>query len=296
MTVLIVTKTTNYELHGPSIEARMARGGVPSDAVQRLKVAHKEHHETVGALRAALQQEGIAFQEVSRGEPLVTEHDIVITVGGDGTLLAASHQMARGGTLFGLRSSFSSVGYLCCAGPHDVGRLVKAISQGQFQVARVPRLLAEIFRIETGQIERTVPVLNDFLYTNVNPAATTRYKITFGGKAEIHRSSGLWIATGVGSTAAILAAGGEKRPLDDPYAQFKVRELYRLGHEVPEIEGGLFNPSTETIEIENRCPQAILALDGQHGSLELAYGDRLSFRWAPPVELVRKLEIGHVSH
>lgn len=290
MTVLIVTKTTNYELHGPSIEAKLARGGVPSDAVERLKVAHKEHHETVTALRDALRRSGTPFVEVGRDQPRAMEHDIVVTVGGDGTLLAASHQMTHGGRIFGLRSSYSSVGYLCCAGPKDVERLVHGIQHGTSKAVKVPRLLAEIFRIETGETIQSVPILNDFLYANVNPAATTRYKVTFGGKSEIHRSSGIWIATGVGSTAAIFAAGGEQRPLDDAQAQFRVRELYRLGHEAPTIDGGLFDPSVETLMIENRCPQAILALDGQHGSLELAYGDRITFKWAPPVELVRQLE------
>ena len=296
MTVLIVTKTTNYELHGPTIEAKMARGGVPSDAVARLKTAHQEHHDTVGSLRRALYRAEIPFLEVSRDEPRATEHDIVITVGGDGTLLAASHQMARGGTIFGLKSSFSSVGYLCCAGPGDAETLVEAIKSGLYKAVKVPRLVAKIFRLDTGTTTQSVPVLNDFLYTNVNPAATTRYKLSYGEKSEIHRSSGIWVATGVGSTAAIYAAGGEKRPLDDPYAQYRVRELYRLGHEVPTLDSGFFDPSLESLRIENRCPQAILALDGQHGSLELAYGDRVAFEWAPPVELVRQLGVPHGNH
>jgi NAD+ kinase len=288
MVVLIVVKTTNYELHGAVIEAKVAQKRVSEDALTRLKTAHSEHYRTLAALKEALAKAGLAFDEVSRDrQQPQRSYDVVVTVGGDGTLLAATHQMAAGGLIFGVRSSNSSVGFLCCAGPDDTGTLVRSIVDGSYRFEDVPRLTAELRRIDRGETVVTKPVLNDFLYTNSNPAATTRYKITFRGKAEAQRSSGIWVSTGAGSTAAILAAGGSRRPLTDSLAQFRVRELYRLGVVEPEIDGGLFDPEAETLEVENRCPQAILALDGQHGMMELVYGDMVRFRRAPPIRLGR---------
>ncbi len=289
MVVLIVKKTTNFELHGAVIEAKVTEGRVPADALQRLKSAHDEHYQTLDSLRVLLTKAGLDFDEVSRDDPRPAGrvHDLVVTVGGDGTLLAATHQMASGGLIFGLRSSWSSVGFLCCAGPADVETLVRAITERTFRTEEVQRLGAEVTRVSGGEVIVTKPVLNDFLYTNTNPAATTRYKLHFGGKSETHRSSGIWVASATGSTAAIMAAGGQRRPLTDRSFQFLVRELYRLDLTRAQIDRGFFQPEAVTLEIENRCPAALLAMDGQHGTLDISYGDRIIFKRAAPLALVR---------
>jgi hypothetical protein len=55
------------------------------------------------------------------------------------------------------------------------------------------------------------------------------------------------------------------------------------------VDGALFEPQREPLVIENRCPLALLALDGQHGVIELQYGDVVSFHRAEPVRLVLPL-------
>ncbi len=291
MVVLIVTKTTNYELHGALIESKVNHGLVPRDSLTRLKKAHAEHYETLGRLRTALAAAGITWDEVSRDfpRPWSKSYDLVITVGGDGTLLAASHQLAQGGLIAGVRSSSLSVGFLCCAGTAEIEALVAAIANGTLRSSVVHRLKASVKRVDVGDEIETTPVLNDFLYANANPAATTRYRMIVGDREEVHRSSGIWVATATGSTAAILAAGGERRPPEDPLFQFRVRELYKFDLGAPVIEGGLFDPATTELEIENRCPAAILATDGQHGVIDLVYGDRIRFKPAAPINLVRAL-------
>jgi NAD+ kinase len=287
--VLIVTKTTNYELHGALIESKVNHGLVARDSLTRLQKAHSEHYETLGRLRLALAAAGLKWAEVSRDfpRPWSKSYDLVITVGGDGTLLAASHQLAQGGLIAGVRSSSLSVGYLCTAGTSEVEDLVKAIATDRLRSSVVHRLKARVRRVDVGDEIETTPVLNDFLYANSNPAATTRYRLNFDGKEEVHRSSGIWVATATGSTAASLAAGGERRPPEDALYQFRVRELYKFDLGAPAIEGGLFDPTQNVLEIENRCPAAILATDGQHGVIDLVYGDRVSFVAAAPINLVR---------
>ncbi len=294
MVVLIVTKTTNYELHGAVIEAKVERGQARPDALERLRTAHREHYETLSHLRQALGRRGIAFDEVSRDfpRPWSKAYDIVITVGGDGTLLAATHQMPSGGVIAGIRSSPSSVGFLCSVGPAEVEALVAALAAKTLPTVTVHRVKAAISRGEPGAEVVTEPVLNDLLYANTNPAATTRYRLTIGDQSEVHRSSGIWVATAIGSPAAILAAGGERRPPVDPAFQYRVRELYRLGHAVPVLDGGFFDPGQVGVEIENRCQSAILALDGQHGVVELAYGDTVRFLRAAPIDLVAPITNG----
>ena len=294
MLALIVTKTTNYELHGAVIEAKVRQQRVAPEALLRLKTAHQEHYQTLARLRDLLAGAGIAFDEVSRDfpRPWSKPYDAILTVGGDGTVLAASHQMPAGGLLAGIRSSPSSVGYLCCGGEADLPRLVQALAAGQLRGLSVQRLLARVKRVDTGEEVATEPVLNDFLYTNTNPAATTRYLLSQGARAEAHRSSGIWIATATGSTAAIHAAGGVPQARTDNLFQYRVRELYRVGHTASPLDGGLFDPDLEgagapALQVENRCQTAVLAFDGQHGMVELGYGDQVCFKRAAPIELVQ---------
>lgn len=289
MLVLVVTKTTNYELHGARVEAKLEQGRISKESLLRLKTAHDEHYATLKRLHEVLARNLVDYIEVTREHehPPLGNYEAVITVGGDGTLLAASHRMVTGGRLYGIRSSPSSVGYLCCAGPDEIEVLVQGIVADTIPTVTVSRLSAEIYRVDTALIDTTPPVLNDFLYTNSNPAATTRYKLSFQDHTETHRSSGIWVATAAGSTAAILAAGGERRPIEDLKAQFKVRELYRLGHVQPRLDGALFEAGQDVVEIENRCPEAILALDGQHGIVPLTYGDIVRFQSAAPITLGR---------
>lgn len=287
MLVLVVTKTTNFELYGATIEAHVERGRLAQDPLSRLKQAHREHYETLALLRQLLDQNHVRYDEISRetDRPPHAHYDAVITVGGDGTLLAASQKMGAGARIYGVRSSVSSVGYLCCAGPGELAELIPGIVADTYPTITCARLRAQIYRVVDGRTDETPPVLNDFLYTNANPSATTRYRLSFRDADETQRSSGIWIATAVGSTAAIFAAGGQRRPLTDASFQFRIRELYRLGPVVSQIDSGFFDPDRDLFEIENRCPQAMLALDGQHHTLQLVYGDRVRFVRAPSIRV-----------
>lgn len=289
MLVRLVVKATNFELHGESLSRRASSGQIPGEVLRKLETSHQQHYDVLGKLKAALEKAGVSYDEVRRDDALREgrSYDAVLTVGGDGTLLAASHAMVEGGLILGFKSSASSIGYLCGAELGQEQDAVDALTSKVPPTVTVHRLCARIRRCEPQNVERTAPILNDFLYTNANPAATTRYKLAFGDDAEIQRSSGIWIATGAGSTAAIHAAGGEKRPMDDTRFQFRVRELYPLGPENPSIDGGFFEPETTTFRIENRSPDAMLALDGQHGAVALDYGDQLAFERAAPLQLVR---------
>ena len=130
-------------------------------------------------------------------------------------------------------------------------------------------------------------MLNDFLYTNSNPASTTRYKVKFDGRTETHKSSGLWLATATGSTAAISAAGGKVLDAADDGLQFVVRELYQFDGLNNKIYTGFFDSNEQSIEIENHCSNGILALDGERGVIKLKFGDRIRFGRAEPIHVAK---------
>ena len=72
------------------------------------------------------------------------------------------------------------------------------------------------------------PVLNEILFCNPIPSATTRYLLTNTGVTQLQQSSGIWISTAAGSTGAILGAGGSLMHLSDWRFQYRIRELFSL--------------------------------------------------------------------
>ena len=286
MTVLVIRKPTNLEQHGDLVRSQAQTGGLGTSQLDILSQAHDEHYECLDEVRKQLNQLSIPFVEIQRGDMRPTgDFKAIISVGGDGTLLSASHSVDSDTPIIGIRSSQSSVGYLCAGGIKEVEDIFKAHLSGSLRFQDRHRIKAKVFKAEDRSEISTFPVLNDFLYTNANPASTTRYRVTFNGKTEAHKSSGLWIATATGCTAAISAAGGQLLEVTDDRLQFVVRELYRFDNQTNEITSGFFDGSTQKLDIENYCANGILALDGERGVIRLKFGDRISFERASPIKL-----------
>lgn len=291
MRVLVVVKTTNLDLHGEIVRRRIAEGVLHEGHLQVLESVHREHLQTLEYLAEALIASGLEFDTVARGQfwPDLSGYGVVVTVGGDGTLLEASHHIPGAELkLVGIRSSKSSVGHLCFGGFDDIDDIVAGIRADRLPFAKVGRLVGLVERASGGEPIQSLPVLNDFLYANSNPAATSQYVLRYGSLSESQKSSGIWIATPAGSTAAIAAAGGTKFPIFGVNCQFLVRELYSPDCQ---LAGSEFSPegvdyeASRSLEIENMCRHAILATDGQHGHIDLGFGDKVRFSRSAPINL-----------
>lgn len=158
--------------------------------------------------------------------------DLVLAVGGDGTVLAASH-FTNHAPLLGINSApKTSTGFFCAANPQNFPKIFRAILAGRKKPKSVPRL--EVF---VNGKKFPHPGLNDLLFASRLQGDTARYRIRIGRHQEDHKSSGVWVATGAGSSAAIFSAGGKK---DSPFSgrlQYRIREplcfpkkQYRLLH------------------------------------------------------------------
>jgi NAD+ kinase len=130
-------------------------------------------------------------------------------------------------------------------------------------------------------------VLNDVLLTHLVPAATTRYELLVGGHREVHRSSGLWIATPAGSTAAIRSAGGRVLKVEAKRLQYRVRELYREPGRTYRLVGGVL-PEGGAIEVTSRMPEGRLYADGARRVRRFPFGSRAVFTLGrEPLRLIR---------
>ncbi len=291
MQALVVIKKTNKKILNEKLITLNIKD--PS-FIEKLEQSHKEQTKGLDSLRTVLTQAGLNFQEVTRDDiwPNLENFDLIITLGGDGTILSSSRFLENKKIpVLGIRSSDESVGYLCCLDhSHIKTRLPALLKNIEKQTISLERLYGEITTQKNKQVITTKPILNDFLYTHKFPSFTTRYAIALNGRIEEHKSSGIWFATPTGSTAAIGAAGGKKQKMNEKVFQYKTRELYSPKPGLYQLSGGFYDPDCDELVITNYSAEAILAADGQHGSLYLGLGDKITFKRALPFCLVSSKE------
>ncbi len=261
------------------------------ESVRRVGPSHREHVETVEELRRALDALNVTATFHDHAATFLVEGrcDLVVTVGGDGTLLAASHGIGPGVPLLGVNSAPShSVGFFCGARKGHVRAMVEEALKGTLRGTELTRMRVE----RNGELlhER---VLNEALFCHESPAATSRYILRLakakatgadrgkdGGKTLAHeeqKSSGIWIGPAAGSTAAQRSAGGKVLPLSSHKLQFVVREPYRAEGHATEVTLGLVGED-EVLEIKSKMRSARLFLDGDHIVHDVNIGDVVRLR------------------
>jgi NAD+ kinase len=256
----------------PHLQQLLAAGDV---SVRNLLAAHDRHVRALGVAVEAWQQANAVRLEVMGREalegldgPLVA--DLVVVVGGDGTVLEASHALQDSPALGMNSDPETSVGYLCAGDAAEMAPFVRDYLEGRLLARPLQRLQASINLTAVGP-----PVLNDALFSHTCPAATSRYIIAHGDAQTHQKSSGIWVSTAAGSTAAIRSAGGDVMDWSDPRLQFRVREPYARPGAPPPLTSGWLDPG-EHLHIISRMQQAALYLDGPHLSLPVSIGDRVA--------------------
>lgn len=260
-TVLVIYKKSTYETH-------VLRDGFASTAT--LRRAHDEHKATIKSVKVALEAAALNYKMAYRLEVGSTKRfDLIITLGGDGTFLRASRYVA-GQLMLGVNSAPSnSVGALTSIQGRDFASKLNQIMNGDFHVEKWHRL-----RLRVNGKALPHLVLNDVLLSNICPATTSRYKIYVGRKRENHKSSGLWVATARGTTAAIAAAGGVQLSADVDQFQYLVREPFHGKRTPYHLTRGLLS-SNQTLILINEMKEGALYLDGVQEMKRLHFGDRV---------------------
>ncbi len=134
--------------------------------------------------------------------------DLVVVVGGDGTILRTIQQMQNPAPVLGI--NWGEVGFLADLEPGDALDFIRQLPNG-FSVE-------ERMRISLCMGDRSLGVaLNEALIVTTRPAKMLRFTIIVDGvMAEQFRADGLLISTPTGSTAYAMSAGG---PIVDPRIQ-----------------------------------------------------------------------------
>ncbi|MBI4354218.1 MAG: NAD(+)/NADH kinase [Candidatus Omnitrophica bacterium] len=270
--VLVVYKKSAYQLHVVERRDRRLRCLLRAhhQEARDLLAAHQVHQRTLEAVIRAVRDLGMRFDVVYREElRSATRYDLVVSVGGDGTLLQASH-LVDGTPVVGVNSDPSrSEAVFCAATRRTVSSILRHAIEGRLDGLALTRLQVKL----NGRLLKPF-VLNDVLIAHDNPATMSRYHLKIGVRREDQKSSGLWVATAAGSSSAILAAGGRRLAWDAKRFQYRPRELYEGRLHRYHLTGGIL-PLSAAVEVTWLMREGAAFIDGPHVRHPLRFGDRL---------------------
>jgi NAD+ kinase len=221
------------------------------------------------------------------GEPghprseLAREADLVVVLGGDGTILAVARAIEeRRVPILGI--NLGSLGFLAEVPVDEMERALERALAGEMRIE--PRMRLDVEHERAGSIVQRWRVLNDAVITNRGELARIIDLATCadGQPVTTYHADGLIVATPTGSTAYSLSAGG---PILLPgVASFVLTPI--CAHTL--TQRPIVLPDTVCLEVRVHTlgGEVQLTLDGQEGA-RLEEGDRVRVRRSPhPVGLM----------
>ncbi|MDX6696158.1 MAG: kinase [Blastocatellia bacterium] len=204
-------------------------------------------------------------------EELATSVDLVVALGGDGTMIASARLLADADVPV-LGINYGTLGYLAEFSIGEMFTGLEAVFKGEYRIEARVRLAVELYRGETMLMHSRV--LNDVV---VNKSALSRIvhieAYLDQQLISAFRADGLIISTPTGSTAYNLSAGGPviypsmNAVVITPICPFTLSDR------------PLVVPDDALIEVLLKTPneEVFLTLDGQVGC-PLEVGDRIQIR------------------
>ena len=163
-------------------------------------------------IQTLLEEKVLSALKLNRGNGVVTRAelggvaDLVIVVGGDGSILGVSRDLAGSGVpVVGVNRG--SLGFLAAIAPGDIEEKFEQILSGDYSIEDHFLLEAQVFRDDVLVSSSTA--LNDVV---VNPSSMSRmmeFDLLVNEEFVYNqRSDGIIVASPTGSTAYSLSAGG----------------------------------------------------------------------------------------
>ncbi len=220
--------------------------------------------------------------EVTDSQP-----DLVVALGGDGTVLRAA-QLAHAADALLLGVNLGTLGYLTEVEGTEPGAAIEEVLEGRFETEDRMMLGCEL---RDGEA-RSFVGLNEVLVERVARRRLVRLEVRVGGESlAAFNADGLIIATPTGSTAYAMSAGG---PIVSPRASCLVLVPVNA-HMIFARPFVLAADEVVEITLGSEGQRASLVLDGARGS-EFAAGASIVVRRHPrPLRLVRLSGPGFVE-
>jgi NAD+ kinase len=248
--------------------------GQPCPVPKRVGIVHKvssaEASETAVFVRRFLENKGL---EVLVEEPEIARSaDLVVVLGGDGTLIHAQSILGGRGTPI-LGVNMGSLGFMTEVPQDELYAMLELVLSGRAKMSDRMKLRVHLHRGGSAEPLLDAEVLNDVV---ISKSALSRMAELdtrcSGDHVTTYKADGVIIATPTGSTAYALAANG---PIMYPTMRGVI-----IAPICPHTltQRPLVVPDDENIEIVLvNDTEVYLTLDGQHG-LPLQRGDRVQVK------------------
>ncbi len=256
--VALITNFNIYEKAGAAMQVAQRLSGYPCEVL----AASFNRDKVLRMNRGRMSFTFLPMDE------LYANADMLIVLGGDGTILeAARRSAARETPILGI--NLGRVGYMAELemGELDMlGRLFDRVAPGgelipaAFEIETRSMLHVELLS-QAGEVRQQMYGLNDAVITNGSVARIVDIELSEGGNpVTTYRADGLIVATPTGSTAYSMSAGG---PVADPRVKcFCVTPI--CPHSL--AARPLIFPDSATLEIRNICQREkmlYLTVDGR---------------------------------
>jgi NAD+ kinase len=210
--------------------------------------------------------------------------DLIIVLGGDGTLLAAARVLNRKPVPI-LAVNLGGLGFLTVITREELIPTLEAVLAGKARSDKRVQIEGELIRAD--EVISSFLALNDVVVNKGAIARILDFEVSVNGDfVSTYKSDGLIISTPTGSTAYSLAAGG---PIVTPSAAaFVVTPI--CAHTL--TNRPLVLPDTATIEIAVKAQReaAYLTVDGQMGITAHSEDIVRMKKAASTVEIIQPLE------
>src|SRR5262245_22792399 len=208
---------------------------------------------------------------------LAREADLIVVLGGDGTLLAVARQTHARVPILGVNM-----------GEPEAMDMLRRVLAGRFEIDRRMALTAVLER--KGRAVQRYRALNDVVVSNGALARIVRFTVSVDGLPfTSYRADGLIVATPTGSTAYSLSVGG---PIIEPTVEVLVVSPISP-HTLSNRPVVLRPQAVVRIAIASEQQDAVLTVDGQEGTPLLAGDVVVVRRAAASVSLVRSPDRTH---
>jgi NAD+ kinase len=224
---------------------------------------------------------GISGARVAEKPVMAAEADLVIALGGDGTLLSVARFVGER-ELRVLGVNLGGLGFLTEVSTDEALAAIDRVFAGAFQLDRRTTLAVRVRR--RGTVVAASQVLNEAV---INKSALARIidlcTSIDGEYVCVYRADGLIVATPTGSTAYSLSAGG---PVVSPGVGVILLSPI-CPHTLTQRPLVVSESATIAVELQAADQEVVLTLDGQEG-ITLADGDVVEIvKSAHVVALVR---------
>lgn len=210
------------------------------------------------------------------------EGDLIITVGGDGTLLWTAHQAK----VPILAVKIEGHGFLCNCTFKELEQNISRLLKGDYMITEKMRL--NCYRETKGILDRFLskpypPALNEIVFGRKRPSKILKMEFKIDGTPIVFSGDGLLISTPAGSTAYNASAGG---PIIDP--ELRAISIVPINTFFSKVMPKVV-PADKKIEITVLSGECSVIVDG-HGGDYVKAKDKFVVETGRPLQLASLTE------